>query len=164
MWGIFEIALTVNAVIGEFLCEWTIGCAWNSTLTSLLPSFYRRSPSTCQIIIIHRAIRYIFPDVQHVIFLLLYLIVMCIWTLLWNFLFNVLFLCIPPSTLVKWVSLPVLSFLSIFSPFLESPSGSLNLLKSYSFFKTQVWMFQFVGRNNNTVEVKHYKFIFLHRG
>lgn len=33
---IFEIALILNGVIGEFLCEWTIGFSSNSTLASRL--------------------------------------------------------------------------------------------------------------------------------
>lgn len=113
MGEIFEIALTVNAVIGQFLCPWAIDFSQNSTLASLPLSVCRMPISTSQNIILHRAIRYNFPDFQYIIFLFLYLILLFILTLFWNSLFNILSLCIPHSTLGKWV-------------FLESSSCSLN--------------------------------------
>lgn len=155
MWEVFKIALTVNTVIGEFLCEWTIGFSQNSTPASLLLSLWRRPLSTSQNIILHRAIRDIFPDFQHIIFLFLYLILLFMLTLSWNSLFNVLFLCIPPATLVKRVSLPVLYFLFIFfSVFLESSLCFLNFwTPTHSSKPRSSFFFQFVGRNINTIEV-----------
>ena len=77
VWAIFEIALTLNGVVGEFLCEWTVGFSSNSTLPSLLPSFCTR-PASLNIIIY---IRHIVPEwyFEHIIFLLPYLILLFVW-------------------------------------------------------------------------------------
>ena len=77
VWAIFEIALTLNGVVGEFLCEWTVGFSSNSTLPSLLPSFCTR-PASLNIIIY---IRHIVPEwyFEHIISLLPYLILLFVW-------------------------------------------------------------------------------------